>query len=317
VNIHRVALSVAAVLACASSACSTSSTPYTLGAPEAVVVSTSAWSLALDESDVVWSADDGVYAASKTPIGSPRALVSNVDMRFAQISLDGDEVLYATRTSLDAVPKVGGPTRLLANGDGDPDYTMVAANGGRLFWVDFGAGVPPNHAGVHVTDEQTGATTRLAEIPNFAGGPLGVDADTLWAGRFEIDASTGAVTEFSNLGPRTNVEVITITPDATYATSGTWEDDFADGDGEVWRVPNDGSPATVLAQGLFAPSILVADDVNVFVFDAQQAKLSYVPVTGGPLTTLAEVRGVRSLAVDDTGIYWATPEGIFRAPKGG
>ena len=80
-------------------------------------------------------------------------------------------------------------------------------------------------------------------------------------------------------------------------------------------MPLDGSPRTTLVSGLSAPSPPHVDDQNVFSFDSQRDELFYVPIAGGPKTVVTHVSGVRSIAVDDSGLYWSTPTGIFRAPK--
>jgi hypothetical protein len=76
---------------------------------------------------------------------------------------------------------------------------------------------------------------------------------------------------------------------------------------QVWRVPKDGSPPTLLAQASWC-SQLALDDAYVYFTDSAQspnaASVNRVPKTGGAVETVAAATNPWGIYVDAHSVYW-------------
>ena len=93
-----------------------------------------------------------------------------------------------------------------------------------------------------------------------------------------------------------------------------------EGTNEVVAAAFDGSGATsIVPASLFTASQLASDGTYVYL-SIDQEKIARVLRTGGNLELVATIGGsdaVSSLIVDDTFVYWATPNDVWRCEKTG
>ncbi len=91
----------------------------------------------------------------------------------------------------------------------------------------------------------------------------------------------------------------------------------AEGKSGLFKMPKDGGDVVELAsgRGIFA---LAFDADSVYFLVPENLSVHKVPKSGGAATTLAtEQEGLSAIAVDESHVYWAGAEGVFRVAKSG
>jgi hypothetical protein len=98
-----------------------------------------------------------------------------------------------------------------------------------------------------------------------------------------------------------------------------WLNDGSRGEGQpgIMKLPKSGGELTPLLKSDQVVSI-AADASSVYFIVPRAGQVAKVAKSGGQPTVLAETQGmIRALAIDDTDVYWAEEEALYRVPKAG
>jgi hypothetical protein len=142
-------------------------------------------------------------------------------------------------------------------------------------------------------------------------GPIAVDATSV----YWFDSAIPALMKGPLDGGATTI-LASASGDAIAvdATNVYWIADFS-----VSKVPIAGGATVILASGLLGPTSIAVDALNVYFTDGSFQggdDIKSVPINGGAVTTITYGTGT-SIAVDATSVYWASTEGVSKAPLGG
>ncbi len=90
--------------------------------------------------------------------------------------------------------------------------------------------------------------------------------------------------------------------------------------GHIYRVPKDGGDAVQVTAG--TPTEMTVDNERIywhnFVGEGMAATPAYsIAKAGGEVKTMTGAVNISAIAVDDTSLYWAQPDGIYKTPKSG
>ncbi len=225
----------------------------------------------------------------------PAAIASNA----ARYVVDADDVYWtpsspawlnpnpATSGSLQKAPLTGGPPSVLAQME--RFGLEIAVDASHVYWAEASFNTQGTVKRVPLDG---GAPATLATSPRPYG--LSVDASGVyWTSSLGFTKSPLEGGTATTVGPP-------IGPFALDAANVYW----ANGGGDIFKMPRDGGTPVRIATGQSYSSTVVVDATRVYWTSAPSVRAA--PIGGGPVETLATNRtDAQWIAVDATNVYWA------------
>jgi hypothetical protein len=267
--------------------------------------------------------------------------------RYYGLTVDDTAVYYSTATTVEALPKAGGPAIVLASGLSAP-ATWLVVDSTSLYWGSFGSlsGSVYSCALTGCAGAPTALTTITSPVVDMV-----LDSTTLyWATRYDLQScpKTGGgaptslatnvypsylVVDAQNVYWSGNGNAISMCPLSgctstpallvTNAGLGLFLDGtslyWAGGPGVLGCVLPDcvGTQVTIATTGMYSAGELLGDATNLYWSMPNTDYLGRAPRSGGNVTAMAYA-DTTAMALDAAYLYWVDSIGggaIFRTPK--
>jgi len=203
------------------------------------------------------------------------------------------------------------PIELIATGQEMPAELEV--DGGEVFWIATSKGAM-GPAAIRRTSKQGGGPVVDVQTRVLDVGILEVDRQRLYWARGAAVPGEGGLQSMA----RTGGEPVDLVDELRVFQIGLAGDDIylatPDRGGQILVLPRSGGPPSILAEGLGSglgnTPFFAFSGGNLFftrsTFDVEcDGRVSFVPLSGGPVTTVAErICLVGDIEADDRGVYW-------------
>ncbi|MBI5476358.1 MAG: T9SS type A sorting domain-containing protein [Ignavibacteriales bacterium] len=294
--------------------------------------------IVMDSDAIYWTEDDGTvpyYEDATTGVvrkvqkngGTITTLASGLNHPVA-ILLDATNVYFIERGSW---PNANGTLKKITK---NGDYTTIIATG-----LDYPQG-PTAMNSTHIYWQEPTSTIKKINItggdvitfyngtPIWSLGYLALDTVEIFWSEPNSDASTHDLKKMSLNGGEVTVLATQLSSAGANIVLDSanvyWSDQAVPpygypvtGDGEVKKVPRNGGVPTPLATGLNAPSGIILDSFNGYlywtdggtwtsgVYDTNSGSLKKISIDGGITTTITTgLNGPGNLQLDENNIYW-------------
>jgi hypothetical protein len=261
---------------------------------------TSPWTIAIDDENVYWvNAGEfgGLYKVPKAG-GTVTALYEGAMPEVESLGFDATSIYFPSRDSIVALPREGGPARIIASSS---ETRGVADVNDRVYWIE--ASCDPQTPTVAKSVATAGGEPTTIELPKGVS-PTGAHStvagrDAVYATMLSggVEPGLGVVRIPLQDSPRALVDTsealgIALDPDNVYfSTRETLE-----------VVPRSGGVSRRLALAHASYSVTV-DDSSVYI--SSQDRVLKVAKKDARVTVLAEDQiSPHSIAVDDKYVYW-------------
>lgn len=251
---------------------------------------------------LVWSnvTRPGIYRM-KLPSGAVEIVWQPSDAAVPHLlDVDATRAFFTTGNDVQVVPIAGGAPSVVVHGFVDVASGRLA--GSTLYVADLGPEVDQTQGGMSFQSHPDGSIARV-DLQAMTMTPIAIHLDTPRALTTSSDAlywvEAGSLATYSG-------------PNDTAVNLGT--------KGRVMRAGLDGSSPTVIADGQIQPVDLAIDAKHIYWTDAgtvggkDPANISWVgdgalmraPIAGGPAEVLMDAIDARSVALDDTRVFFAS-----------
>lgn len=270
--------------------CAGSGTPLMLATDSSRVVG-----LAVDATNVYWLDAEGNVRKVPKCGGTATTLANAGSARAGSLgafTIDATRAYWvAGANDLFAVPLSGGTPVTLASG---MDTLGLTVKGPELYSV--------SHSFVVRLSVDGGTPSKLAESSTYAPGlPAADDANVYWVGDGVFSAPRAGGTATTLATARDVATGLAIDDANVY-----WCDSSAPA-APMMRTPKAGGQSMTLATNQFGATGFATDGHDVYwTLGGTSGAVVRVAVDGGPVTTLASASSPGAIAVDDTGVYWAS-----------
>ena len=139
-------------------------------------------SFAVDTDVVYWielnsAGDSSIMIGKKTGGGDPKALLKSPDIgKTARwLALDGGTFYWSRGTELVAMPKAGGPVKVIASSKAIGEFIIAGAN---LYWIENGEAIG--------TAPKAGGDAKILGFADFAAGLVSDGKTLYWGTPFDV-----------------------------------------------------------------------------------------------------------------------------------